>query len=134
MNNFTYKCYGKEAEFSTLNGLIIKSITGLKEGEDEVFFNTECGRQFKMYHEQNCCETVYIDDVCGDTKDIVGSVIVQAEERESKIDDNTCESGTWTFYDIWTAKGSVNIKWLGESNGYYSESVSFCEGKSVDKH
>lgn len=108
-----------------LNGLTIESITGLEKDSDEVTFKTVCGRVFKMNHAQDCCEQVYIDDVCGDVADIIDSVVVQAESRESEAD--VFESGTWTFYDIWTAKGSVNIKWLGESNGYYSEDVDFYE-------
>jgi hypothetical protein len=39
------------------------------------------------------------------------------------------ESETWTTFVFRTAKTTVTLIWLGTSNGYYSESVSFekCE-------
>lgn len=94
-------------------------------GEDEVRFESTCGRVFRLYHSHDCCETVEIEDVCGDIEDLIGSPILMAEEATSPDEDS--ESGKWTFYKLATVKGYVTIRWLGRSNGYYSESVYFEE-------
>lgn len=113
-----------------LKGLVIDSIKINDKYDDEIVFNFQDGNKIKMYHNQDCCENVQIDDICGDINDLIDSEIIHFEERSGESDCNTeidgrfYESFTYTFYDIQTMRGSVNIKWLGESNGYYSESVS----------
>lgn len=102
---------------------------------DEIWFVTTCGRVFGMYHSRDCCETVDVEDICGDLPDLIGSPIVRAEERSEdggrgpEDEDGICvhDSSTWTFYEIATNRGSVTVRWLGVSNGYYSEKVSFFE-------
>lgn len=88
-----------------------------------VTFYCKSGGVFQMYHEQECCEGVYLENVDPkELKSILNSKIVLAEESSQIGEDN---NGTWTFYKIVTKKGFITLRWYGESNGYYSETVDF---------
>jgi hypothetical protein len=89
---------------------------------DCIWFDTPDGR-YKMCHEQDCCEGVYIKDISGDIDDLAGSEIIMAECEVCPKDDPD-GTHTWTFYRLATVKGYVTISFYGSSNGYYSESVS----------
>lgn len=107
-----------------LVGEVIKSIEGLEVDSEEVYIKTESGLTFKFYHEQDCCEHAYLNDFELDDN-LEDALVVSAEEVEGEgvIDDETDVSTTWTFYKIETNKGGLFMRWLGESNGYYSEAV-----------
>lgn len=115
-------------DFDSLKGKIFTDVIVYKDQESEyepnkIEFITD-DEMFVMFHEQDCCETVYIESVVGDLKDLIGTEILVAEEvTESGYDDDN-DSWTWTFYKLDTNKGGVTIRWNGYSNGYYSESVS----------
>jgi len=105
--------------------LLGKTLTSVEQrGNDEILFVTESGESYLMYHEQDCCESVSVEEVIGDLKDLVGAPITMAEEV-SQNGENDWGTQTWTFYKFATNKGYVTLRWLGESNGYYSESVDF---------
>lgn len=121
--------YGQEILQSWI-GKTITDITVTKDEPeliDQIGFTFSDSEKYKMYHMQDCCEGVNIEDICGDLGDLIDSPLLLAEEVTSEDFENRkkdYESCLWTFYKFSTVKGSVTIRWLGESNGYYSESVS----------
>jgi len=112
-----------DADFNELVGKTLNSID-INDSKDEIKFTCSDGTIYIMYHVQDCCEDVKIEDITGDLEDLIGSEISMAEESTGECKE--CDdSGTWTFYKLATSTGYVTIRWLGESNGYYSESVTF---------
>lgn len=114
----------RHLNFGALVGLVIDNVI---VSDSNIDF--EVGDDvYRLYHEQDCCESVYVEDFCGDKEDLVDSPV-----QFARVDTNVNrepvykgeESYTWTFYNIGTLKGSVNIRFYGSSNGYYSEGVSF---------
>lgn len=119
---------------SHLIGLTLKEVIVNKQ-DDVITYTSECGQQFRMLHHNDCCETVYIEDVEGDINDLIGSPILVAETVQDAMQqamnliiplpEKNGECEQWTFYRLATAKGWVVIRWYGDSNGYYSTDVSF---------
>ena len=119
--------------------LLGKTLTKVvNKDNEELLFECSDGTSYSMYHYQDCCESVYIEDIVGDLEDLVGSPILLAEEvsnyeptSEKDVElTNGCNewgSCTWTYYKFATIKGYVDIRWFGSSNGYYSESVNFIQ-------
>lgn len=116
----------KFVDVSVLKGKILKDIK--IEGTESILFVDKDDIKYEMFHDYECCENVYIEDICGDINNLIGSKIIMAEEvinRDLSPLNKYDESYTWTFYKFATVKGYVTIRWYGESNGYYSEKVDF---------
>ena len=114
-------------------GKTFVQVTG-SVGGYEMLFETADGERFMFAHQQNCCESVDINDIVGDLQDLCGTPLLVAEEVSgaTEPDAEHYESYTYTFYKFATRKGYVDVRWLGESNGYYSEGVDlFVEGVAV---
>lgn len=122
--------YDSEVDITEMIG---KTFISIDRSNEYIIFNCSDGSYFDMSHSQDCCESVMVESITGDLNDLINSPILFAEERTSEENpEDVCKdiieyqgwgSFTWTFYTIRTAKGTVDIRWYGESNGYYSESV-----------
>lgn len=124
--------YNYDVKFEDLLGKVLVSIEN--RDDEYLIFTTKDGKEYMLYHSQDCCESVTIEDICGNLNDLLNMPILLAEEviqrDENPLNANIPhpewqDSFTWTFYKLSTNKGSVTIRWYGESNGYYSEEVSF---------
>lgn len=126
-------------EIADLTGLTFSKVELLPDDISEepigVRFETPTGRVFHLRHYQDCCEEVYLQNVCGDLQDLVGEPLTLAEEAISNQHPADYEptgyedSFTWTFYKFATRKGYVDLRFIGMSNGYYSEGVELYEQK-----
>ena len=117
-------------EFEEFKGKTPVEIEG-KEGNQQVNFKFKDGSEYKMFHMQDCCEDVRLEEIIGNLDNLIDYEILSAEEVTSTEDPEGYnpeypewrESYTWTFYKLSTIRGDVTLRWLGESNGYYGEEV-----------
>jgi len=121
------------SEVKELVGKALSSIEVIRDvsnGEDKILFQCDDVTTYIMFHKQSCCESVTIDDICGDLRDLIDTPILEAREDTNNKNPEgivkECQREfLWTFYNFQTAKGHVTIRWYGNSNGYYSVSVNF---------
>ena len=105
-----------------IKDMVGKKIIGIYYDEENFQILTDdC--VYAFYHEQDCCESVWLTQVDGISDKIIGSCIVIAEVV---TDEKDTEHGhiTWTFYKIGTNKGIIDFRWQGQSDGGYSETVN----------
>ena len=115
-----------KATLEELIGKKIISISGLEKESEEVAFFCTSGEIFTFFHDFDCCESVYLEDFELSCSSLIDATILSAEEVEgydAGEPEGYIESYTWTFYKIETDKGGLWMRWLGLSNGYYSESI-----------
>ena len=97
---------------------------------DTVTFENDEVR-YVLYHDQDCCESVTVEEIIGDLEDLEKwPLLISREDTNIDGPELNEENYTWTFYNFATFKGYVTIRFLGVSNGYYSEDV-YCRKEKV---
>ena len=131
-----------EIEIKDLVGMVFDSYEiAIKDNESltinvcdlygDIFIKLLGKTNVAFYHDSECCEQVWLEDVCGDMQDLLGTPILKAyvtimrkdepmEEEDSELD----EVDDWIFYHLSTIKGSVTLRFNTSSNGFYSTDVS----------
>jgi len=117
------------ANFFELKGNTITSIDGSNSDDSDTIITTSDGSIYTLTHLQDCCENVRVYGSVGNIDNVLNAEVIAAEDTNPMDNPNApdykyYESATWSQFRIVTNKGTFEIWWLGESNGYYSESVS----------
>ena len=112
---------------------IIKEVIGLKfskggritydSNHQDLFFLESSKFKVQIYVVEDCCNGSWIEDIEGDVHDIIDEPITMFELVSNREEENDYYK-TWTFIKIGTKKGSITIRFVGESNGYYTEHAS----------
>ena len=112
--------YSQAINIDKIKGMTITAVV-YKETDESLLIHLNT-HVLEMLHHQDCCETVYLADVVGSFEDLIGYPLL--EVSESIVDIATADmSSTASYYNFKTIKASVQLRWVGESNGYYSETV-----------
>lgn len=122
---------GKKSSLNTLVGERIAYID-VDEGNYEILITTVSGDTIMIYHDQKCCETVSIESTEGDWYALKGKVVVETVHEESQAEvppglGSNLDSCTRSTLKLRVDDATVISRWIGVSNGFYSESVDIAE-------
>lgn len=125
----------------SIPGLVGRSVVYEINSETVQIEDRQSGDVWRLEHDQDCCEGVrVIRSVCSMDCMTEGYPVVSATIRawsddvpsveelgfvpSPKFVSGLTESFTLTRLLIQTENGSLDVVWLGESNGYYNEGIS----------
>jgi len=115
---------GKMVEFSDLIGKTIIHIEGLEPSNDHIKFYIDNNKYYQMCNFwREFEEDVYIKEVEGDIKDLIGTPIVEAEVVKEDSKERECLH--YTFYKFRTNKDYFTITWTCNDSAFYSQDVDF---------
>jgi hypothetical protein len=113
---------GKTMAVEIFHDMIGKVYRNIEVDRNRMVFYGNDNSVVSFYHEQDCCEDVFIEDIVGDVHALLHSPLIMAEDVSAEDTNPDCGE-KWTFYKFATTKGYVTVRWYGMSNGYYSVTV-----------
>jgi hypothetical protein len=112
--------FNDRVAFDGLKGKVITRID-YQQGRDPILFFTTTTGNYKMYHDQDCCENVYLEDVVGNLDDLLNTEILLAEEVVSGKPDKVARKDRATAYK----KEVADAQLLGR-RPFYKNFKEFC--------
>ena len=109
---------------SHLLGKMVESIT-LNDDKTELTIVCKGGYRYLMMHEQDCCESVWLDDLDGELSDWQNVTVLEASESASLADSTEMQ---WTFYRLACNLHSLCLRWCGSTDSVYSMGVTLFVG------
>lgn len=76
----------RDCDFAELVGKTLADCRN--ENDEKIVFELAEGGEYTLFHAQDCCESVTVEDIAGDLADLVGTPILQAEEVSYSGDDS----------------------------------------------
>jgi hypothetical protein len=120
--------------FHTLKGKIITKISVIKQTERIDQIRIEVGaKNFRLFHDEACCEEVQLVKIIGKIESIIGKKITLAEEDSFEPPwwkgeySEFSRTHTWSSYYLEAGTSRLELWFLGQSNGCYSEVLEFQE-------
>lgn len=103
--------------------------------DDEIQFITNDYRIYSMHSEDGSPNDVEVrvESIVGDLQDLIGTPILKAEYVSNVNEEGLSPGLTWTFIKFATVKGYVDIRYTGQSNGYYAEAPIIADFGQVSK-
>lgn len=115
-----------------LNGLVLSSIEGFTEGSPCVTLTTTDNKVYLLHHHQDCCESVSLLDWDADPQlCLLGSPLSVEVKTEVGTPEESDDYLQWTFITLFTIKGRVTLRWIGETNSCYAVDVD-CDEYTPD--
>ena len=118
----------KSIPANSLVGEVLTHID-IDESSDRILLTTQSGRQILIHHEQDCCESVSIEDTEGNWHSLLGKPLAEVSEEYGQIGNPPEYADSWTRTELtFKVDGATVInRWIGESNGYYSETIDLVD-------
>lgn len=103
-------------------------VLSINYADSELKITTDKG-VFCMFHSEDCCENVWLEEGLDEIHGLIGKTILSFEERsytQSEPDEDEYYS-SWHLYTVTHTGGYLDLCWRGHGKVYYSHSVRFIQ-------